>query len=217
MKATEIFFFVPNLIGYFRIFLSVVSFIICKEYPLVAIICYTLSFVLDAADGMAARALGQCSNMGVILDMLTDRASTAGILVIVDGVLQPTPYGVTVTLAFLVFLDVASHFCRMYASLSLKNTSHKDVSKSIFWLLRVYYSNRKFMGILCIGQEFTYILLLAWSAYKNVEVVGDALLYGIIVLSIPCFLKQIVNIQQLIDGLYHIAESDAATRSLLKS
>lgn len=93
---------------------------------------YTTSFVLDAADGMAARALNQCSHFGAILDMLTDRASTGGLVVVLDKVVQPMPYGYTFILATFVFLDVASHFCRMYATLFVRKESHKDVSDSIF-------------------------------------------------------------------------------------
>lgn len=212
----NIFLFVPNLIGYIRLTFSLLSFYLAKDYPLLFIILYSLSFILDAADGMAARALGQCSNMGVILDMLTDRASTAGALVILDKALQPAPHIVSFILASLVFLDVGSHFCRMYASLFIKKDSHKDVSDSIFSLLRVYYSNRKFMGILCIGQELCYVVLFAWASYRHVEPTATILFYGALVLALPCSLKQVANIQQLIDGLYHIAKIDAAMRSQKK-
>lgn len=212
MGPWTIFTFVPNLIGYSRITLSLLAFFIADKHPLLCILFYSTSFILDAADGMAARALGQCSNMGVILDMLTDRASTAGLLVILDGVLQPAPHYVTFALATLVFIDVASHFCRMYATLFIKKESHKDVSDSIFPLLRLYYSNRKFMGLLCIGQEFSYILLYAWSQYKEVPGVGNLLLSSTFVCCIPLLLKQVANVEQLIDGLYHIAVVDAQNR-----
>lgn len=213
MGPTTIFFFVPNLIGYTRIALSLMAFYLANDYPLLFILFYSTSFILDAADGMAARALGQCSNMGVILDMLTDRASTAGLLVILDGAIQPARHEITFVLALLVFIDVASHFCRMYATLFIKKESHKDVSDSIFPLLRLYYSNRKFMGLLCIGQEFSYILLYAWCKYRHIESVGTPLLYATMAFAVPLVLKQMANVEQLIDGLYHIAEVDAKNRN----
>jgi CDP-diacylglycerol--inositol 3-phosphatidyltransferase len=162
---------------------------------------------------MAARALDQCSHFGAILDMLTDRASTAGFLVVLDGVLQPMPYRFTFVLSSLVFLDIASHFCRMYASLFIKKESHKDVSDSIFTLLRVYYSNRRVMGVFCVGQEFAYIFLYAWVSYQSVAVLNSVLWVAFLVCAVPCFLKQVVNVQQLVDGLYHIACVDAVERS----
>lgn len=202
-------FFVPNLIGYVRMALSIASFWVANEHPLMFLLFYTTSFALDAADGMAARALGQTSHFGSILDMLTDRASTAGMLVVLDGVVRPMPYYFTFILATLLFLDVASHFCRMYASVFARKDSHKDVSDSIFWLLRQYYSKRKFMGLLCMGQEFSYIFLYAWHAYKDVEVLGPVLWYAFAANALPCFVKQVVNVEQLIDGLYHIGCVDA--------
>lgn len=205
--------FVPNLIGYARIAFSLISYLIAPYYPMVFLVLYTASFVLDAADGMAARALGQCSHFGSILDMLTDRASTAGMLVILDGVLQPAPHFVTFVLSTLLFLDVSSHFCRMYATVFVQKESHKDVSDSIFWLLRQYYSKRNFMGVLCIGQEFSYIILFAWNAYRDVPTVNTVLWFSFVACAIPCFLKQVVNVQQLVDGLYHIGVIDAKERN----
>lgn len=132
LSVSNIAIFVPNLIGYARIALSITSFYVAQDYPLLFLFLYTTSFVLDAADGMAARALNQCSHFGAILDMLTDRASTGGLVVVLDKVIQPMPYIYTFILATFVFLDVASHFCRMYATLFVRKESHKDVSDSIF-------------------------------------------------------------------------------------
>ncbi|GET89614.1 phosphatidyltransferase, putative [Leishmania tarentolae] len=211
-NPVKIFFFVPNIIGYARIAASIMAFLVARDYPALCLALYASSFVLDGADGMAARALDQCSSFGAILDMLTDRASTAGFLVVLDSVLQPMPYIYTFGLATLVFLDVASHFCRMYASLLIRKESHKDSSDSIFWLLRVYYMKVGVMNVFCVGQEFTYIFLYAWAKYGSVAVVGDLLWYAFAVCVVPCFLKQVVNVQQLVDGLYHIARVDAQKR-----
>ncbi|KAG5499697.1 hypothetical protein JIQ42_05178 [Leishmania sp. Namibia] len=211
-KPTKIFYFVPNIIGYARMAASAAAYLVARDYPALCLALYTASFALDAADGMAARALDQCSHFGAILDMLTDRASTAGFLVVLDGVLQPMPYRYTFLLATLLFLDVASHFCRMYASVFIRKDSHKDVSDSIFRLLRAYYSNRRVMGVLCVGQEFAYLFLYAWAMYRSVAVVGDMAWCGFVVCAVPCLLKQVVNVQQLLDGLYHIACLDAQER-----
>lgn len=209
----DIFLFVPNLIGFTRIALSLLSFYCANEYPLIFILFYTLSFALDAADGMAARALGQCSSVGVILDMFTDRASSAGLLVILDRAIQPAPHVCSFILALLVFLDISSHFCRLYASLSIKKESHKDVSDSIFSLLRLYYSNRKVMGVLCIGQECCYIALFAWCSFYQNKTTANIMFFMFVLLIPPCFLKQVANVQQLVDGLYHLAEGDVKSRS----
>ena len=47
---------------------------------IIAVILYVASFVGDLFDGMAARKFDQCSLFGGLLDMVTDRCSTAGLL-----------------------------------------------------------------------------------------------------------------------------------------
>lgn len=42
-------------------------------HPKYCTILYTISCLLDALDGQAARALGQTSKFGSVLDMVTDR------------------------------------------------------------------------------------------------------------------------------------------------
>lgn len=71
----NVFLFVPNLIGYARIVLMLVAFYYMTNentYQF-TVVCYLLSQLLDAFDGHAARLLGQCSRLGAMLDMLTDR------------------------------------------------------------------------------------------------------------------------------------------------
>jgi CDP-diacylglycerol--inositol 3-phosphatidyltransferase len=44
-----------------------------SEYPKYTTLAYSISALLDAADGHAARALGQTSKFGAVLDMVVDR------------------------------------------------------------------------------------------------------------------------------------------------
>ena len=44
-------------------------------HPKYATLAYGISCLLDAADGHAARALGQTSKFGAVLDMVTDRCA----------------------------------------------------------------------------------------------------------------------------------------------
>lgn len=49
-------------------------------HPKFCTVAYCVSALLDAVDGMAARALGQTSKFGAILDMVTDRSVPPGLL-----------------------------------------------------------------------------------------------------------------------------------------
>lgn len=215
VTTRDIYFFVPNLIGYARIALALASYVLAFEYPEWFLTFYSLSFVLDAADGWAARKLGQSSSFGAILDMFTDRAATSAAIVVISHVVQPITRTQVLIGASLVFLDVASHFVRMYASMFTGKTSHKDTSDSIFSLLGLYYSNRKVMGAFCVGQEFFYILFYAYYFYSS-SAAGTALWASLCVCAPLCFLKQVVNVQQLLDAMYHIAEHDVAQRNTAK-
>jgi len=74
-SSTNVFLFVPNLIGYARVILMFVAFYFMTNPAMyqITVACYLLSQLLDAVDGHAARLLGQCSKLGGMLDQLTDR------------------------------------------------------------------------------------------------------------------------------------------------
>lgn len=60
-------------IGYTRIILAGLSLQFMSYHPRYCTILYGISCLLDAVDGHAARALGQSSKFGAVLDMVTDR------------------------------------------------------------------------------------------------------------------------------------------------
>ena len=60
-------------IGYTRIILAALSLHYMSYHPKYCTVLYCISCLLDAFDGHAARALGQASKFGAVLDMVTDR------------------------------------------------------------------------------------------------------------------------------------------------
>ena len=50
-----------NIMDYFRVVAAMYAFYKAKDSPVVFVICYFISFILDAFDGMAARAAKQTS------------------------------------------------------------------------------------------------------------------------------------------------------------
>ena len=93
--SENVFLFVPNLIGqspppfspsyvlmalfssfvtgYTRIILAALSLHYMSYHPKYCTLLYCISCLLDAFYGHAARALGQSSKFGAVLDMVTDR------------------------------------------------------------------------------------------------------------------------------------------------
>lgn len=80
-----VFLFVPNLIGYLRFAFLFAVFPLYRTQPLAALLCYGLSQLLDAFDGMAARYFKQSTKFGAVLDMVCDRASNGVMLAILAG------------------------------------------------------------------------------------------------------------------------------------
>ena len=75
----------------------------------------------DELDGRAARAFNQTSTLGALLDMVTDRVATTGLLAILCAVY---PAGSLVFLVLLA-LDISSHWFQMYSTLLAGSATHK--------------------------------------------------------------------------------------------
>jgi hypothetical protein len=85
------------------------------------LLIYFLSFACDELDGRFARMFNQTSRLGAVLDMATDRVSTAGLLALLCK-FAPTYHLLWV---MLIILDIGSHWFQMYASLACSERTHK--------------------------------------------------------------------------------------------
>jgi len=153
-KRISVFLYVPNLIGYLRIIFAILSFYDIYESYWTFWIFYSLSATLDMADGYAARALNQTSKFGAVLDMITDRASTTCLIVVLSQFYPKY----SLAFLFLIALDIMSHFAHVYSSLS-RGSGHKQTRPDQAFLIRLYYDNRYFLAFLCGGNEGFFIML----------------------------------------------------------
>jgi len=152
---SKIFFYIPNLIGYSRILFAVISFYYIYTDFIKFYIFYSLSAVLDIADGYAARSFNQCTKFGAVLDMITDRASTSCLIIVLAQFYPKYSWW----FLYLVAIDIMSHFARIYGSLVTGHLSHKEADMKQGWLLNIYYTNRLVLGFLCFGNEGFFIML----------------------------------------------------------
>jgi len=93
---------------------------ICSPaYWIIAITCYVASFVGDLFDGMAARKYNQCSTFGGLIDMVTDRCSTAGLLCVLSREYSEEPALVLVrhvqVADFSAEMTASFHSCAIFA------------------------------------------------------------------------------------------------------
>eukprot|EP00271_Cylindrocystis_brebissonii_P005573 TRINITY_DN17683_c0_g1_i1.p1 TRINITY_DN17683_c0_g1~~TRINITY_DN17683_c0_g1_i1.p1 ORF type:complete len:222 (+),score=25.33 TRINITY_DN17683_c0_g1_i1:285-950(+) len=154
--AWPIYFYIPNIIGYARVIVNAVAFAYAFHDRIFFVALYFISFFCDYLDGRFAVWLNQKSTFGAVLDMVTDRMSTAGLLMLLSH-LYPEQFG---ALFALLVLDIASHWLQTYSTFLTERSSHKDVAEGDIWLLRLYYRSRLFMGYCCVGAEVLYLALV---------------------------------------------------------
>lgn len=208
----RVFLYVPNLIGYSRVIFALLSLVFMKWHPKYCTTLYCVSCLLDALDGAAARRLGQTSQFGAILDMVTDRCTTS-MLICFLCVAYPK---YVLVFQLLVSLDLASHYMHMYSTLSSGSTSHKKVG-SQSKLLQLYYSNTKVLFTVCAANELFFVGLYLCSfplrsppylgyfkgfplSYATIITVGTFPLWA---------LKQFLNLVQMQQAALTLARSDA--------
>ncbi|XP_068027326.1 LOW QUALITY PROTEIN: CDP-diacylglycerol--inositol 3-phosphatidyltransferase [Melanerpes formicivorus] len=210
-EALKVFLFVPNIIGYARILLAAIAFYLLPGQPGVAMSCYGLSALLDAVDGHMARLLDQGSRLGAMLDMLTDRLATACLLVNL-AVLYP---GAASLFQLSLAVDLASHWLHMHCATLQGGRSHKAIGGRGLPILRLYYSNRPLLFLLCAGNEAFYccLSLLATGEGPGLCRGGVGLFRAGVWLGAPlAALKFGVNLLQLGAAAEALAAIDASER-----
>ncbi|ONK76103.1 uncharacterized protein A4U43_C03F23940 [Asparagus officinalis] len=200
-RTVSVYFYIPNIIGYIRVVMNIVAFSICFSNKLLFAILYFISFACDALDGWFARKFNQVSTFGAVLDMITDRVSTACLLMILSQLYRPG-----LVFMSLLGLDIASHWLQMYSTFLSGQASHKDVKDKSNLLLRAYYKHRPFMAFCCVGSEVLYIILFLLHEHPSGSII-DVCVNAVrsnIVLAVPLFLsafgcaiKQAVNVIQM--------------------
>ncbi|EEY19255.1 CDP-diacylglycerol-inositol 3-phosphatidyltransferase [Verticillium alfalfae VaMs.102] len=161
VEEENIFVFYPNIIGYVRIVLAIASLYYMPLHPRTCSLLYSVSCLLDALDGYAARIFDQSTRFGAVLDMVTDRCTTSCLLMFLACAFPRW----TIVFQLLITLDFASHYMHMYASLTMggAGTSHKNVDKERNWMLNLYYTNKTVLFVFCALNELFFIALYLLS------------------------------------------------------
>lgn len=211
----NVFLFVPNIIGYVRIVLMFVAFYYMTNPHkyMFTVACYMLSQLLDAFDGHAARLLGQTSKFGAMLDMLTDRCSTLG-LVMGLGMLYPDWFFFFQCYAV---LDIWSHWLHLTAAHYSGATSHKQIDLSANPLLYYYYQNRTVLFTMCAGNELFFAVLYLMRFTVGPTVAGYNLFQVLLFLCAPIMaLKTVISMVQLIAASNNVVVVDQEEHSRSK-
>jgi CDP-diacylglycerol--inositol 3-phosphatidyltransferase len=189
---------------------------------------YFLAFALDAVDGHVARMVGQESGFGGVLDMVTDRTATAG-LVMINLLVEEEDWKRFGWIC-LCMLDIASHWFHCIAAAGRHHKSAEATAGKNF-ILRWYYACKPLFFACCIGQELFYLLnfvkekgetlgSVSAPVWMHPEMKGyfpiDVLEGLWWVTMALAGIKQVVNVAQLASAAVNLAEEDAEKRSLMK-
>ncbi|KAI5132337.1 uncharacterized protein NESG_01063 [Nematocida ausubeli] len=180
--------YIPNIIGYVRVVLLFISLFFSKN---IFVILYSISYLLDSLDGYAARRFKQESKLGYILDMATDRASSA---VLILRVVDAYPKMFIILGAFLM-MDVLSHFFCVVCTCSSKVSHKVHASTSIASRILSFYYARPVLFTVCLGSE---LFLLNILCFKSV-------LLGVLCGVIFAF-KYITNVLQLYIAIISLSQ-----------
>ncbi|KFM76710.1 CDP-diacylglycerol--inositol 3-phosphatidyltransferase, partial [Stegodyphus mimosarum] len=209
--AENIFLFVPNLIGYGRILLAIISFYFMPFDHVKATICYLLSGFLDAIDGHAARWLNQGTKFGAMLDQLTDRCATMCLLVTLSCFYPKWMLLFQLSMT----IDIASHWIHQQASLMQGKTSHKFIDASANPIIRIYYTSRPVLFVMCAGNELFYSMLYLVHFTAGPTVLGTGLFYLILYISTPiAIVKTFISLLQLVIASINISIIDTNERAI---
>lgn len=193
--------YIPNVIGYLRIILSAIAFANYRNSN-IFFLYYFVGFVLDGADGLAARKLDQSSEFGAQLDMLTDRCATAALLAVLADL-----YRNSAPLCFaLIFLDGYSHWMQMVAGMCAATSSHKYATRSR--ILKLYYW-RPCLTVVCSLNEMCFLMLYMKAFTQGPLLMGRVPLFDVVLYSAApiCVLKQFISLSQIASAHETIIDS----------
>ncbi|RZC32138.1 CDP-diacylglycerol--inositol 3-phosphatidyltransferase, partial [Asbolus verrucosus] len=209
MTTENIFLFVPNIIGYARVLLAMISFYYMPTNYMVASICYVTSALLDAFDGHAARYFNQSTKFGAMLDQLTDRCGTMGLCAVLAHLYPQHMFWLIMSMV----VDVACHWIYLHTSVLQGKASHKFIDMSENPIMNVYYTNRTVLFWMCAGNEAFYAALYLLHFTEGPLIIGISIFRIILYLSAPVALvKSAISVLHLIVASKNLAIIDVNER-----
>jgi CDP-diacylglycerol--inositol 3-phosphatidyltransferase len=209
MTGENIFIFVPNIIGYARVVLALISFYYMPTNYVAAVICYVTSALLDAFDGHAARYFDQSTKFGAMLDQLTDRCGTMGLCAVLAHFYPDYMFWFILSMC----IDIACHWIYLHTSILQGKASHKFIDMSENPIMNLYYTNRTVLFWMCAGNEAFYAALYVLHFTEGPIIIGLSLFRIILYLSTPIALvKSAISILHLIVASKNLAIIDVNER-----
>ncbi|CRH02406.1 CDP-diacylglycerol--inositol 3-phosphatidyltransferase, putative [Plasmodium relictum] len=199
----NVYLYIPNIIGYIRVILALLGFMVCQQNLLIFIIFYSTSQILDALDGWTARKFNQTSVFGQILDQITDRLSTSLLYLLISSVYDKY----IILIGLIMIADIGGHYFHSTSCAIAGNKTHKKIEKGNRFL-KLYYERQSVMVICIIAYESFLI-----STYLLKVTSDKSLIYKlsdyILKISFPlAAFKVFTNVSQGVYGVKRLVEMD---------
>ncbi|BES96098.1 CDP-diacylglycerol-inositol 3-phosphatidyltransferase [Nesidiocoris tenuis] len=210
-QEENIFLFYPNLIGYARIVLTIISFYFMPTSWFIAAGCYVFGVLLDAVDGHAARHFNQSTKFGAMLDQLTDRCGTTGLLMTLANFYPKYTFWFQLS----IVIDISCHWIYLHSSLLQGKSSHKFIDLSGNPIMSIYYQKGP-LFFMCAGNEAFYSALYILHFCEGPLVGGIGLFRLVAYLSFPiAVVKTMISlvhgyVASVNIGLVDVSERQAA-------
>ncbi|XP_060532940.1 CDP-diacylglycerol--inositol 3-phosphatidyltransferase [Cylas formicarius] len=209
MSEENIFLFVPNIIGYGRIVLAIIAFYFLPTNYIVASTCYVISALLDALDGHAARYFKQGTKFGAMLDQLTDRCGTMGLVTVLAHLYPKYMFPLIMSMV----IDISCHWIYVHSVILQGKQSHKFVDMSENPIMSIYYTNRPVLFTMCLGYEAFFNALYLLYFTEGPTIIGLSLFRIIIYLSAPIMIvKTFISLLHCVVAAKNMAIIDVNER-----
>lgn len=213
IQTDNVYLFIPNLIGYARIVLAVISFYFMPTNYVISSWCYIISVLLDALDGHAARTFNQSTKFGAMLDQLTDRCGTMGLLVTLSYFYPNYMFWFQLSMA----IDVACHWFYLHTSILQGKTSHKFIDMNENPIMHIYYTNRTVLGFMCLFNELFYAALYLLYFTPGPIILGVSTIKLLAIVSAPvAIVKTLISVIHGIVASVNITTIDVKEREEAK-
>ncbi|XP_033121599.1 CDP-diacylglycerol--inositol 3-phosphatidyltransferase-like isoform X3 [Anneissia japonica] len=194
-----------------RIVLALAAFYFMTTNYVITSFCYLLSGLLDAFDGHAARHYNQSTKFGAMLDQLTDRLALMCFCIGLSVIYSEYYFLFQLSSA----LDIASHWLHLHQSNLSGRSSHKLIDLSGNPILRIYYTSKPVLFIMCCGNELYFCMLYLVYFTEGPKFLFDMGLFRLLMyISLPIMLvKALISLVHLITASKNMVAIDMEERS----
>lgn len=204
-ELPNIFLYYANIMDYLRVVTVGIAFYYAKTNPFLFLALYFFAFALDAFDGIVARHFNQKSKFGATLDMIIDRISTSGLLMVLSNFYSDHSH----VFIFLMMLDIGSHWLQTHSGFmdpTINNDNHKNLEEKV-WILNFYYKTKIGLFSICLGAEI-FLLLIYYLHFDKSLMENEFFMFAVYFNFAIYALKQIISVIQTASASERIAKYD---------